>query len=61
MRKKYNRLVAEYVLLDVEPIMIIASAEQGNVGVGDKPVGGETPDLSNEFRCGWENIWEESL
>lgn len=38
-------------------MMIITSGEQDNVNVGDKPVGGNTPDLSGGRRGEWGNLW----
>ena len=57
MREEYKSPVAESVLLEAEPVMITASAEQGNAGVGNKPVGGNTPDLSGKHRGEWGNLW----
>ena len=58
MRKEYKNPVAEPVQLEVEPIMTITSAETGSTGVGNKPVGGNTPDLSSGRRGEWGNLWQ---
>ena len=57
MRKEYKSPVVTAVQLDCEPIMTIASAEQGSANVGNRPVGGNTPDLSSESREQWGNLW----
>lgn len=57
MKKKYKSPVAATVLLETETIMTTASAEQGSANVGNKPVGGSTPDLSGESRGQWGNLW----
>ena len=57
MRKEYRTPVADLVQLEIESIMTITSAEQGNAGVGNKPVGGNTPDLAGESRGQWGNLW----
>ena len=58
MRKEYKNPVVEPVQLEVEPIMTITSAETGSTGVGNKPVGGNTPDLSSGRRGEWGNLWQ---
>lgn len=57
MRKEYRTPVAELLQLEVKPIMTTTSAEQGNANVGDKPVGGDTPDLVGTRRGEWGNLW----
>ena len=57
MRKEYRTPVAELLQLEVESIMTTTSAEQGNAGVGNKPAGGNTPDLSSGSRGEWGNLW----
>ena len=57
MRKEYNSPVAEPVQLEIEPIMTTTSAETGGANVGNKPVGGNTPDLSGGRRGEWGNLW----
>ena len=57
MRKDYKRPSAVTVELETEPIMIVASAETGSANVGNKPVGGNTPDLSSKNRGDWGNLW----
>lgn len=57
MKREYKKPSALAVQLDTEPIMTTTSAEQGSANVGDKPVGGNTPDLSSGHREGWGNIW----
>ena len=58
MKKEYEKPVAESILLEIESIMTTASAEQGNANVGNKPVGGNTPDLSGTRRGEWGNLWQ---
>ena len=58
MKKEYEKPVAESILLEIESIMTTASAEQGNANVGNKPVGGNTPDLSGTSRGEWGNLWQ---
>ena len=57
MKNEYKKPVAESVLLETEVIMTTTSAEQGSANVGDKPVGGNTPDLSGTGRGEWGNLW----
>lgn len=57
MKKEYKKPTAFAVQLEVEPIMTTASAEQGSANVGNKPVGGNTPDLSSANRGEWGNLW----
>ena len=57
MRKEYRTPVADLVQLEIESIMTITSAETGSTGVGNKPVGGNTPDLSSGRRGEWGNLW----
>jgi hypothetical protein len=57
MKNEYKKPVAESVLLETESIMTTASAEQGSAGVGNKPVGGNTPDLSSGRRGEWGDLW----
>ncbi|MBR5455623.1 MAG: hypothetical protein IKU76_01570 [Bacteroidaceae bacterium] len=58
MKKEYKSPLVAAVYLDSEPIMTTASAEQGGANVGNKPVGGNTPDLSGESRGQWGNLWK---
>ncbi len=57
MRKEYKTPAAIAARLEMEPIMTTTSAELGNAGVGNKPVGGNTPDLSGDGRGEWGNLW----
>lgn len=57
MKKEYKSPVAIALLLEAEPVMTTTSGETGGVNVGDKPVGGDTPDLSSGRREGWGNLW----
>ena len=57
MRKEYKNPVVESVQLETEVIMTTTSAEQGSANVGNKPVGGNTPDLAGESRGQWGNLW----
>ena len=58
MRKEYISPVATVLLLETEPVMTTTSGETGGANVGNKPVGGNTPDLSSGHREGWGNIWQ---
>ena len=57
MKKRYNSPIANVVQLETDPMMNTASAEQGSANVGNKPVGGNTPDLSVGSREEWGNLW----
>lgn len=57
MKKEYKKPLALSVQLDSAPIMTTTSVEQGGANVGSKPVGGNTPDLSNGYRGEWGNLW----
>ncbi len=58
MRKEYKKPIVAAVMLDTEPMMNTTSAETGGVNIGDKPVGGNTPDLSIRNRGEWGNLWK---
>ena len=45
-------------MLDTEPMMNTTSAETSGVNIGNKPVGGNTPDLSIRNRGEWGNLWK---
>ena len=57
MKREYKKPSALSVLLETEVIMTTTSAEQGSANVGNKPVGGNTPDLAGESRGQWGNLW----
>lgn len=57
MKKEYKKPSAFAFQLETEVIMTTTSAEQGSANVGNKPVGGNTPDLSGESRGQWGNLW----
>ncbi len=57
MKKEYEKPTALAVQLETEVIMTTTSAEQGSANVGNKPVGGNTPDLAGENRSEWGNLW----
>ena len=57
MRKEYKTPELTTVQLESEPVMSTTSAEQGSANVGNKPVGGNTPDLSGKHRGEWGNLW----
>ena len=57
MKKEYKKPSAFAVQFETVPIMTTASAEQGGANVGNKPVGGNTPDLAGESRVQWGNLW----
>ena len=57
MKKEYKRPMAESVQLETAPVMSTSSTEQDGANVGDKPVGGDTPDYSAGRRNVWGNLW----
>ena len=57
MKKGYKKPSAFAVQLETEVIMTTTSAEQGSANVGNKPVGGNTPDLSGNHRGEWGDLW----
>ena len=57
MRKEYKTPSALAVQLETAFIMTTTSAEQGSANVGNKPVGGNTPDLSGGSRAEWGDLW----
>lgn len=57
MKKEYIRPIVVAVTLATEPMMNITSAESGGVNVGNKPVGGNTPDLANRYNGKWGDLW----
>ena len=58
MKKGYKKPSAFAVQLETEVIMTTTSAETGSANVGNKPVGGNTPDLSNGYRGEWGDLWK---
>ena len=58
MKKKYEMPTMALVELETEPMMNVASTETGGAGVGNKPVGGNTPDLSGSNRGTWGDLWQ---
>ena len=57
MRKEYKTPVVVVVQLETE-VLMATSAETGSANVGNKPVGGNTPDLSNGYRGEWGDLWK---
>lgn len=57
MKREYKKPSAFAVQLETDVIMTTASAEQGSANVGNRPVGGNTPDLAGESRGQWGNLW----
>lgn len=57
MRKEYKAPVVVVVQLETE-VLMATSAETGSANVGNKPVGGNTPDLSNGYRGEWGDLWK---
>lgn len=57
MKREYKKPSAFAVQLETAPIMTTTSAEQGSANVGNKPVGGNTPDLAGESRGQWGDLW----
>ena len=57
MKRVYKKPTALAVQLETDVIMTTTSAEQGSANVGNKPVGGNTPDLAGESRGHWGNLW----
>ena len=58
MKKIYIKPCIIDIMLEIEPVMTASSSEMGGINVGDKPVGGETPDLYNRRRNDWGDIWK---
>lgn len=58
MKKEYTKPTTMSLSLETAPIMITVSAETGNAGVGNKPVGGNTPDLTKRDKGEWGNLWK---
>ena len=58
MRKEYKKPIVAAVMLDTEPMMNTTSAETSGVNIGNKLVGGNTPDLSIRNRGEWGNLWK---
>ena len=61
MKKEYKKPLALAVQLETAPIMTTTSVEQGGTNVGNKPVGGDTPDLSSKNRGQWGDLWYENM
>ena len=57
MKREYKKPSAFAVQLETEVIMTTTSTEQGSANVGNRPVGGDTPDLSSGRRGEWGNLW----
>ncbi len=58
MKKGYKKPSAFAVQLETEVIMTTTSAETGGANVGNKPVGGNTHDLSAGNRGKWGDLWQ---
>ena len=58
MKRVYKKPTALAVQLETDVIMTTTSAEQGSANVGNKPVGGNTPDLAGESRGQGGNLWK---
>ena len=58
MKKRYETPTIDLVELETEPMMNVASTETGGAGVGNKPEGGITPDLSCSNRGRWGDLWK---
>ena len=59
MKKEYKKPSAFAVQLETEVIMTTTSAETGGANVGNKPVGGNTPDFAGNHRGDWGNLWNK--
>lgn len=57
MKREYKKPSVFAVQLETEVIMTTTSAETGGANVSNKPVGGNTPDLSNGSRGEWGDLW----
>lgn len=56
-KKKYNTpIVLKYKLMS-EPIMLVTSGETQSGQVGNGSAGNQSPDLVNESRSEWGNLW----
>lgn len=56
MKKNYVTPVVEVAELETEALMLTASSETGNAGTGSGSAG-SGPDLSNEHRGSWGDLW----
>lgn len=59
MKKRYETPTVAQIGLEAEPMMNVASTETGGVGVGNKPVDGNSPDLSGSNSDVWGDLWSE--
>ena len=56
-KKKYDTPIALKYELMSDPIMLVTSGETQSGQVGNGSVGDESPDLVNENRSSWGNLW----
>jgi hypothetical protein len=56
-KKKYNTPIALKYELMSEPIMLVTSGEIQSGQVGNGSAGNQSPDLVNESRSEWGNLW----
>lgn len=56
MKKTYMAPMIEVVEFEPESLMLTASSEIGEVGTGGGTAG-NGPDLANERRGAWGNLW----
>lgn len=57
MKKNYVTPIVEVVEFETEALMLTASNETGSAGTGNGNAG-SGPDLSNEHRGSWGDLWD---
>ena len=57
MKRLYSAPEAAFVELATKPLMLVISADRVIIDVENEEAGDETPDLADEYRSDWENIW----
>ena len=60
MSKQYIAPITEVVEIETPQLMLTISGEQDGVGTGSGSAGNGTPDLANDRRGRWGNLWEEN-
>ena len=58
MKKRYIAPITEVLEMETPQLMLTISGEQGGVGTGSGSAGNGTPDLVNNRRGRWGNLWE---
>ena len=58
MKKKYLTPKIRCTKILTSPLMLTASGNTGNTGVGEGSAGNNTPDLIGRDLGDWDNIWK---